>query len=165
LAGATPSKAYDTYITPLRAAIGCVTQSRLTVQAKRTFTTGVPYAVALNDMDPVRLRGEWPLFLTVGQHIRIVGTEPNDPRGPFKVATFDYLYALSTSDQQEVMSFHWSPEAGAEDQAMDERGTPITFGHLQIGPALIGSAPPVRPKDLHKAHIPTGRISLEAVIA
>jgi hypothetical protein len=141
-----------------------VAQGRLTVRAKRTFTTDVTYAVALNDMDPVPLRGHWPLFLTVGQNIRIVKTEPRDPRGPFKVTTIRYLYALSTSDQQVVLSFHWAPEAGEEDQPVGEGGTPITFGHLHVGPALIGSDPPIRPKDLHKAHIPTGRVSLEAVI-
>jgi hypothetical protein len=114
-------------------------------------------------MDPVPLRGEFPLSLTVGQHIRIVKTEPTDLHGPFKVTTINYLYALSTRERQEVLSFHWAPDASDEGE-VKARIAPVTFGHLHIGPALIGEHPPIRPKDLHKAHIPTARVSLEAVV-
>jgi hypothetical protein len=40
----------------------------------------------------------------------------------------------------------------------------IRFPHLHIGPALLGDQDVLRPKDLHHAHIPTERVSLEAIV-
>ena len=40
----------------------------------------------------------------------------------------------------------------------------VTFPHLHIGSALLAGQTAIRPGDLHHAHIPTGRVSLEAVV-
>ncbi|MBA2278253.1 MAG: hypothetical protein H0W06_10875 [Chloroflexia bacterium] len=67
-----------------------------------------------------------------------------------------YFYEFATPNGREVMSFHWTPEAPDP--------TAIRFPHVHIGPALLGGQTVLRPGDLHRAHIPTGRISLPAVI-
>jgi hypothetical protein len=108
-------------------------------------------------MDPVRLRGTTRLLFTAGQNIRIIETEdPEDPRGPLKIETVRYFYVISTTDQTEILAFHWTPEA------IDS--STRTFPHLHIGQAITTSQTALRPRTLHKAHIPTGRVSLESVI-
>ena len=107
-------------------------------------------------MDPVPLVRETPLLLTVGQTIQIVKTGPADAREPYKARTQEYFYAFSTSEGREILGFHWTPNAVGENA--------VTFPHLHIGSALLAGQMVIRPKDLHKAHIPTGRVSLEAVV-
>lgn len=144
----------------MRETLGCVTQQRLTIRERSRLTLSTPYTVALNDMDPVPLRGERPLHLTVGQNIRLVETDdPGDPRGPIKVSTVRYYYVLETEADEEILSFHWTSGVASENDSES-----VAFPHLHIGPALIGTQPAIRPKNLRKAHIPTGRVSLEAVI-
>lgn len=63
---------------------------------------------------------------------------------------------LLDHQRQELLAFHWIPEAIGSNL--------ITFPHLHIGPVLLGGQGVFRPGDLHKAHSPTGRLSLEAVI-
>lgn len=113
------------------------------------------YTVALNGMDPVRLSGELSLFLTVGQTITLIGLEADDPRRRFNVQTASYLHAISTIEGQELLAFHWNPQ---------EHPGAIAFPHLHLGSALLGTHPPFLPTTLHKAHIPTGRVSLEPIV-
>jgi len=141
-------------------ALHCITEVPLIVRERNRLVTDTPFSVTLGKMDPVLLKGEAPLHLTVGQRIRIIRTEdPSDVRGPFKIRTIDYIYLLATTDDDEIPNFQWTPEDRA-----DETANVVTFPHLHLGPALTGSKPQIRPKNLHKAHIPTGRVSLEAVI-
>lgn len=160
MAGRTPGDAYRNYIEPMREALHCITQVPITVRENKRLQIDTPYSAALNNMDPVPLRGGVPLHLTVGQTIRIIRTDdPEDIRGPFKVRTIDYFYLLATEADDEILSFQWTPEATAAGVV-----NAVSFPHLHVGPAMIGEAPAIRPKNLHKAHIPTGRISLEAFI-
>lgn len=157
MAGQTPTEAFHAYIEPLREALQCVTQQRLTLRERDRLTAGPPYTMALSNMDPVSLKGPFPLRLTVGQIVRIVRTdESDDPRGPFQMRTVQYLYAFSTPQGQEILSFHWTPEAiGAN---------VVTTPHLHIGSVIAVGQTALRPGDLHKAHIPTGSVSVEAVV-
>ncbi len=144
----------------MREALGCVTQHRLTLTERARLALNITYTVALNDMDPVPLRGEVPLHLTAGQYIRLIETaDPEDERGPIKVSTVRYFYVLATETDEEILSFHWTSGAAVEGGPEE-----VSFPHLHIGPALIGTQPVIRPKNLRKAHIPTGRVSLEAII-
>ena len=156
MAGKNPSEAYRRYIDPLRQALQCITLTRLTLRERTKFATGVPYTVALNDMDPVPLKGEIPILLAVGQIVRIIETERGDPRGPFRISTVQYFYQFSTPENHEVLSFHWTPEGSGANV--------VTFPHLHIGPAIVSGQTTIRPDDLHKAHIPTNRVSLESVV-
>ncbi|HEY7034197.1 MAG TPA: hypothetical protein VH482_22855 [Thermomicrobiales bacterium] len=40
----------------------------------------------------------------------------------------------------------------------------VTFPHLHIGRAMTAGQSAIRPRDIHKAHIPTGYVSLPAVV-
>ncbi len=60
-----------------------------------------------------------------------------------------YRYSLSDHDGNEVLSYHWHPDTYSH----------VTTPHLHIG----GGVAVWRP-DLAKAHIPTGMVTLDAVL-
>jgi hypothetical protein len=156
LTGRNAREAFGDFVAPLREALGCITHQRLTLPLRTSLTVNASYAVTLGGMDPVRLGGAVPVLLRFGQQVRIRSVDPNDPRGPCEVHLTQYLYAFSTADDREVLAFHWTPEAR-------ERGA-VTTPHLHIGPALTAGQTVIRPGDLHKVHVPTGLVSIEAVI-
>lgn len=74
-----------------------------------------------------------------------------EPRAtPWAVRSLGYWYQVRRTGGPEVIAFHWHPRG---------QGGNIPFPHLHlghaIGPVAIGA----------KAHVPTGRVSLEAVVA
>lgn len=150
----TEQEAYRRYIAPLRRFLGCITQQRLTINDRSPLLINTPYAIALNEMNPVRLQGDVPLWLTVGQRFQLVSLGADVPRGKFTVHTLSYLYALSTTTGEELFAFHYT----------DVSPGTVTFPHFHIGSALLGATLPLRSGTLHKAHIPTGRVSIESVI-
>jgi hypothetical protein len=78
------------------------------------------------------------------QHYRLL--EVPAPRGPWKVTTVAYYYALEEWDGQEILAYHWHP---------NERSA-VTFPHLHLSAAArIGR------EELMTAHLPTSRITLE----
>jgi len=160
VAGRNPNAAFQQFIDPLRSALNCVTQERLTASRQHTYEVGTIYSVLLNDLNPVRLRtaaGILPVYMSVGQQVRIIKTEePADPRGPYKIQIVEYFYDLRSDDHTELLTFHWTPEA--------EGDGVVTFPHLHAGSAIIAQDAPIRPRDFHKIHIPTGRVSVEAII-
>jgi hypothetical protein len=156
LGGRNAREAFGNHVDLLRAALGCVTHPRLTVSPRSTPAVDTTYSIALNDLDPVALSGGVPLMLTAGQFVRVEALAPDDPRGLYEIRLTQYLYALSTADDREILAFHWTPEAR-------EHGV-VTTPHLHIGPAISAGQTTVRTGDLHKVHLPTGRVSIEAVI-
>lgn len=159
MAGKTANAAFRNYIDPVQEALQCITLRRLSRPAGGKLALNVPYSIALNDMDPIPLKGQHSLHLTVGQQVRLIRTEPDDERGPIRVTTISYFYAFSAPVDgvvKEALTFQWTPEAVGANT--------VTFPHLHIGPALLVGQTAIRPDDLHRAHIPTGRVSLEAVV-
>jgi len=67
-------------------------------------------------------------------------------RGPWKVHTVRYIYALLTDEGQEIFAYHWHPDGRS----------PITTPHFQFG---AGAG--VQLVEARKAHFPTRRIALE----
>ena len=129
MAGRNPSEAFRHFITPVCQALQCITLARLTLGERTKIATGVLYTVALNDMDPVPLKGETPMLFSAGLVVRIVEAEGGDPGGRFQVSTARYFYHFSTTENREVLSFHWTPEASDANA--------VTFPHLHIGPAIV----------------------------
>jgi len=76
--------------------------------------------------------------------------------GGFRVRTVSYTYEFQTNESapKEVLLFHWTPEDGR---------AAVRFPHMHIGPALLEQQQAIRPGNLHRAHISTGRISLEKI--
>ncbi len=163
MAGRTPREAYRNFRDPMNRALGCITAKRLSVNPVVQFEADREYAILLNDAKPTRLQGPSLLWLSAGHRFRIV----RDPdfhtdlsRGEFKVQTIEYWYQYETQDaahaMKEVINFHWTPEA----TRTNERRYP----HLHVGSVMLAAQTPLLPGRFHKVHIPTSRLSLEAII-
>jgi hypothetical protein len=100
----------------------------------------------LGDGDPVGLAGKSRLRLSLLHQYRLV--EDEGERGPWKAQTAAYFYAIEDQAGNEVLAFHWHPHVV---------GT--TTPHLHVRSARHEDIP-----RLGKAHIPTGRISVEQVL-
>jgi hypothetical protein len=140
LVGRTPHEAAAGYADQVRAALHCVTQVRLTLRRPATAAPRNPCALALNDLNPVALRGPFRLRLTVGEVVR-VGAASEIPGGDYRVDLVAYFYQLQTRDDRELFGFHWTPEAGGP--------AVVTFPHLHVGRVLLAGQTVLRPDDLH----------------
>lgn len=157
MAGRSPNEAFENDVRPLRDALGCITQFRLLRQERQPFRVNFLSALGLNSFRPVSLRGAFDLTLRVGLEFRIRREDIDVSSGAgYAVALVSYSYRFSTADGQDILSFHWAPES--------LNPIAIRFPHAHIGPAITSGQTVLRPGDLHRAHIPTGQISLPAVI-
>lgn len=144
------------YLDALRRVIGCVATERLEVGSRGRLQLAAPIGLALRDLQPVPLRGQWALQLKVGQIVRIAETVPSTNRGGYRVETLKYVYRFSDARDHEIVAYHWAPDDTGE--------TSVNFPHLHIGRVMIAEQSAIRPRDIHKAHIPTGFVSLPAVV-
>jgi len=157
MTGRSPNEAFENDIQPLRDALGCITHFRLLRQERQPFRVNILSSLGLNSFRPVPLRGAFDLTLRVGLEFRIKRVEGEVSSGAgYAVAFVSYSYQYSTANGQDILSFHWAPESLGP--------TAIRFPHAHIGPAITAGQTVLRPGDLHRAHIPTGQISLPAVI-
>lgn len=76
--------------------------------------------------------------------------------GLLTVDLIRYVQRVSTADGEESLAFHWTPSSTGPNT--------VTVPHLRIGPAIVAGQTAPGPRDLHKAHVPTGRVSLAAVV-
>lgn len=109
------------------------------------------YTLALNHMEPVRLRADTPIAISLGLNFRIrkMDDEPNY----FTTSIVTYFYGLATFEGREILTFHWNPVA-----------TGVSFPHLHVGRAVVSDATEVLPKTFHKVHVPTGFVPMASVI-
>jgi hypothetical protein len=103
-----------------------------------------PHLLVLNDGQPALLLAETALSLIVLHYYRVV-KEGSGSR-PWRVMSTAYYYGLEDGDGQEVLAYHWHPEARSA----------LTIPHLHLG----AGAGHLR-RELYRAHLPTGRIALE----
>jgi hypothetical protein len=143
LAGANPQHAVENFVRPLRLALSCLTDKR--IDHEGGYDLGSDYVLMLNRGDAVHLRDrddrrQYDLRIT--QNYRIIEAEGD--RGPYKVTTTAYMYAIGHAGGHEIFGYHWHPHTG------------IRFPHLHLEHgANVGL------HALHRAHFPTGRTSLE----
>lgn len=147
--GRKPHQAYDAFVEPIGRALSCITGEvlRPSHDARRP---GAIRSVALPiGRDYIRLAGETGLMFMAQIEYELVETE--DPeRGRWKVRTRQYRYHVVAADHTEVLLFHWHPE----------RSGNRTFPHLHVGSSQLTTDAVMS----GSAHIPTGRVALEAVI-
>ena len=150
--GRNPQEAVSNFKDVLEKALGCITFERLTVTRVKRYELDEVYSISLKRMSAVPLAGAL-LTIIAGQRVRVI----HDPIGGFRVRTVSYTYEFQTNESapKEFLLFHWTPE--------DERAA-VRFPHMHIGPALTERQLVIRPGNLHRAHIPTGRISIEKII-
>lgn len=138
------SAARDRYRHFLQRSLSCVSEAVLR-PAQRDRTRDVWVLVC--PTDPIRLRSETgpDLFLTFEQAFHH-GPHPEYP-GEFKIFTDAYIYRVRYSERAEdaLFAWHWHPLARPE-------------CHIHIG------APHSTATDLHKKHVPAGRVSFEEVL-
>ena len=136
-------------------ALGCVTPGRLFIPGARRIETGLVYALVLNAARPVRLPASVPLLFSAGHKVRIERTATT-AKPVFDAQTVEYWYRFATTDEREIVAFHWTPETV---QPGERR-----YPHLHVGSVMLSERTPVLPGRFNNAHIPTGLVSLAAVI-
>lgn len=132
----TSSQAIKRYRTPLQRALACLTKSDI-------WLTGRPPG---DEIYRLAIAGGAPVILNRGSgrsHLYFDASQRFDLRHDgteFRVSTKGYIYTLSESEhlESEVVSWHWHPPA---------RSRP----HLHLSDRSLG-------------HIPTGRVTFEAVV-
>lgn len=146
------------YVASLEEALGCITHQRLHLSLNSTsrITAGHEYSALLGNADGVALRGAHPIRFTAIQTFRLVLTGTNGAQAAPAIQLVSYAYVFVDGDGRELLAFHWTPEARGSGEVL----TP----HLHVGARLLNGQQVVRPRDMHKAHIPTGRVEPAAIV-
>lgn len=173
MAGRTPSEAYSTFIDSMNQALFCVTAGgRLfTSGDRRNLQVGEEYGVLLagggaaaddrEDGEPIRLNSAARLWLGVAHTFVVKNDGPE--RTPYRISSIAYSYFFYDEvdhRRQEVIAFQWNKNAHPPERS---------YPHLHVNSVITNGSPfgprsPFRPDKFHDLHIPTGRLSLEAVI-
>jgi hypothetical protein len=144
----------------MRRALRCITPGRFALLEKTpTVLANTVYPVALHNMNSAPLRSRDNIFLVAGQTIEIYEWKPDEPQERYRVKTLSYTYGFtrrSGDTEEELLAFHWERERTTR--------SPYPLGHLHIGSGLLANPTVIRPGDFHTAHIPTERVSLEAIV-
>jgi hypothetical protein len=144
LAGRTPREAVDAFLEPLKEVIGCVTDEGFVARIRRA---GGPYPATFQSDFAIldRARGRLPMQLELTHSYHVVASDGE--RGLWRVSTAGWIYKLADSRDELVAAFHWHPESSGR----------VTRPHVHVH----GHHDAV---DLHRLHLPTGRVSIESVI-
>jgi hypothetical protein len=70
-------------------------------------------------------------------------------RNRYEIATTGYSYAIRDEFDKEIVAWHWHREQTPE----------VEFPHLHIGAGAL-----VQRDELHRAHLPTGIVTLAEVV-
>ena len=139
----------------------CVTPRRPYVRPEG-YVPGVVYTVAFGrSADPVALPakagGSSGLLFDIRHLYAIVPDEAAGSAPSWRVTTRAYEYRILDGLEQELLVFHWQPDAIS-------RGP--DFPHLHVSATLVARSPSdySRRVSLEKRHVPTGHVSLAAVI-
>lgn len=130
---------------PLQRALSCASPSVVNVGGGY-YPRNDPHILVLGDGGPQRLR-ESDLTLSIFQQYHVIPVP--DERGPWKVSIAGYVYIVEDGNGAEVIGYHWHPFAQGE----------ILAPHLHLG---AGSK--VGRVELSRAHLPTGRVSVEDLL-
>lgn len=133
----------------------CVAHGTLLTTRERVYQVDQTYPISLNNNDPLQLRSSPAIYLTAGQHIRVVADKESSDQ-PYRILVEEYWYQFLLDSEVELLAYHWTPEASAPGQK--------TYPHLHIGAAMLSPTAPIFPRTFHKKHLPTGRVSIESVV-
>jgi hypothetical protein len=147
LAGRTPCEAVANFLAPLKAIIGCITAegfvTRYSQRGLARETAAFQDGIAILD----RRNGQ-TLKLELVHRYAVVEAERE--RGPWSVSTTEYIYEVADERDDPIATFHWHPVVAQE-------GDEIRWPHVHAYGAREALT-------LHKLHLPTGRVSIEAVV-
>jgi hypothetical protein len=137
LPGRPAAQARAAFLAPLRRSLSCVTNAQLYVPARKR--PGEDEAILLSQ-DPLLLRSArvGDLQFVLGHQFQVI----KDASKQWHVSTASYRYHLRDGDGRELLAWHWHPGIGTDRPHM----------HVSLEP--FG----------RHAHVPTGRISIEAIL-
>ncbi|SRR6266508_2044034 len=150
--GRKPYEAFSAFVGPLMDALSCVARTKFAVSpGGKTEMNKVHalYLTGLNDSGYVRLAGDQALELRARMFYEII-RDARTGYGPFRVTTRGYDYSLRTADRCAVVDYHWHPLSNSH----------VAAPHLHLGEAQLRPDAVLRGKH----HLPTGRITFEAVV-
>ena len=149
------------HLQQLQRAVACVTDAVLVVGAGGYRPAGSPHQLTLGDGTPVQLSGAGRICLAVRQLYHIV--PPSAAPAHWLVEVAAYYYTIEDADRREILAYHWHPDVPQ-----------AAFPHLHVSHGAVQRELLARADlplshnalraDLAKAHLPTRRISLAAVL-
>lgn len=138
----TPAEAVEHYRARTVRLLSSVTSAHTTVSGYHAADR--PHRLLLADGDTVRLRAEQRLMLRVVKEYRL----SQDSDG-WRVRVLGYLYGIEY-EGQELVAYHWHPHGASR----------VTAPHLHVGGDVR-----VGDRWLGKAHLPTGTVGLDQILA
>lgn len=145
--GRTPWEAIEAFLEPLKAVLGCVTDEGFV--AWRVQAIGEEQTARFQDNFAILERRNGSALKLDVRH-RFVVRQIDGPRGPWTASTTEYIYEIADERDDPIAAWHWRPESSRP-------GDAVQWPHLH--------AYGVRDTlTLHRLHLPTGRVSLEAVV-
>jgi len=149
------------HVDSLNRALNCLTDERLiTSQAPSDGKHAGVYSITTRGRDAsaegseLGRAGTVLIWLSAAQ--RVLVQVSSSRRDPF-IEVLTYSYRLGTevdSWPREIVAFQWTP---------DEEPPQRPYSHLHVGSLVTGGSR-FRPDDFNKLHIPTGFLTLEAVM-
>ncbi len=145
--GKNPREAVGDFLEPIGDSLACVARAKIRLSRGGYAERGKTHGLTVNNNEPVSLKRHPALMLQVMMQYEII---PNLNAGqePWRVTTRAYNYELQTASGQAVVSYHWHPTSR------------ILQPHMHLGATVLAEDAVIS----HKAHNPTGRISLESII-
>jgi hypothetical protein len=147
--GRTPREAVEAFSAPLRESLACILPPTAVLLAQGHRPDGGPYLLALaGQRGPATLEAPVPLGLFITHRYAVI--ESGDAPESWRVHSREYSYELTAADARPIMRWDWHPDGQAGED-------PVAWPHVH----LRGYTQPV---DLSRGHVPTGRVSLEAIV-
>jgi hypothetical protein len=133
----------------MRESLACLLPPRYFLQARGAKPEGGPYPLVLvgSGGEPIPLGGPHAvgIFLSHQYAVVPVGTAG----GSWRVHSRDNIYELTIAEGRTLLRYDWHPDSDIEGG--------VLYPHLHLRCH-------VEPVNLTHAHLPTGRVALEAVI-
>ncbi len=153
----TAAEAVSEFLETLSAAVSCVTR-RVLDNAGGYYPAEHPHAVYFPGGAVALDMSEYGApRLTLITSIQYRVEQPAGTRGQWEVRIVAYEYVVKAADGPELLAYHWHPQ-----RLPGLQGPPRTFvttPHLHLGAGAGVVAP-----SLHRAHLPTGPISLQEIL-
>ena len=143
--GRTPKEAVESYAQPIRETLACVTDAIVGYNGG-VYPAASNHTLCFANAPVGRLFGT-DLYLFFSQNYSLLQSSEGEQE--WKVRTEGYFYRVDDEDGSEIICYHWHPYRDL-----------VKYPHMHLKQKGSGITRP----ELERAHIPTGRISIETVV-
>lgn len=148
--GKDPTSALGAFLDPLKEAVSCIGGAAFTLSPKARAGGDDVHLWTLNDGSGVTMAAGKRFTATM--HFQYVDGGKQAPRRErFRVTTVAYMYALELDGHGELIAAHWHPSS---------KVSTYRAPHYHVGGVALSDTGVF----LERAHIPSGRVSLEEFI-